>query len=507
MNPPHRPHRPHRPPATARRRPVAALLVLTIALLASGARAADPPAAGRLALSDCRLEHPAGLGSVPARCGELPVAEDPSQPGGRQIRLRIALVPALDRGRMREPLFIVAGGPGQAASDFYVAAAGAFGPARRTHDLILVDQRGTGGSNRLRCDFPADFDVDTPTPDEIRALSAACRAHLAGRPEFYTTSIAVRDLDAVRAALGYSSIDLYGISYGTRVVQHYARRYPTRARAVVLDGILPPGRSPVLETPLAAQRALEIMFARCRRESGCDHAFPELSHRFDVLRGELGAHPVRLTLPDPATGQPREFQFDAGTLAGTVRLLNYYSATTALLPFLLDRAAKGDVAALGSQLLLFTQNLDAQLAYGMNVAVTCTEDATLLAPTERAALSGTYLGTLQIDGLVTMCEGWPKGVIDADLAAPLDSPVPALLLSGEADPVTPPAFGARAAAGFHDQVHVVVPGQGHGQLGIGCAPELIARFLAAGTARGLDVGCLRSAAAPPFVLSYAGPAP
>lgn len=493
-----------RPRPDRRLRPGA--LIAAVLLLAAVVPARAAPV-GRVEFRDCRLEHPAGLASLPARCGALEVAEDPAHPEGRRITLRIALLEALDRSRAKEPLFIVAGGPGQAATDFYAVASGAFGPTRRLHDLVLVDQRGTGGSNRLRCDFPPDFDIDTPTPAQIRELSAECRTHLPGRPEFYTTSVAVRDLDAVRAALGYRSISLYGISYGTRVVQHYVRRYPDRARAVVLDGILPPDRSPVPETPFAAERALDLMFARCQADAACERAFPALAERFAALRTQLATHPVRLKLADPATGAPRDFDFDATALAGTVRLLNYYAATTALLPFLLDRAAKGDLAALGAQLLLFTQNLDEQLAYGMNVAVSCTEDAPLLSAGERAAAAKTYLGTLQVDGLVTLCEGWPRGLMDTDLRAPLDSRVPALLLSGEADPVTPPAFGERAAAGFRDHVHVVVPGQGHGQLGTGCAPELIANFLAAGTARGLDVRCLKGEAAPPFILNYAGPAP
>ncbi len=482
--------------------PLAALAALAASL--APAAAASPPA---LELSDCRLEHPAGLGSLAARCGALSVAENPAEPGGRRITLKVAVVPALDRRRAREPLFIVAGGPGQAATDFYVAYAGAFAPAQRGHDVVLVDQRGTGGSNRLTCRFPADFDVATPSPARIRELSAACRQGLAGRPEFYTTSVAVGDLDAVRAALGFERISLYGISYGTRVVTHYLRRYPSRVRAVVLDGVLPPDASPLADTPLAAQRALDLAFARCHADGACEQAFPDLARRFRDLQAELAAHPRHLRLADPSSGAARELDFDASAFAGTVRLLNYYAATTALLPYLVDRAARDDYAPLAAQLLMLGSHVDAQLAYGMNAAVTCAEDVPALRRVDRAALAGTYLGGQQLDGLAALCAGWPAGVVDADLYQPLASAVPALLLSGEADPVTPPAYGARAAAGFSDHLHVVVKGQGHGQAAIGCAPRVIARFLDAGTARGLDVACLEAATAPPFVLDPSGPAP
>jgi pimeloyl-ACP methyl ester carboxylesterase len=183
------------------------------------------------------------------------------------------------------------------------------------------------------------------------------------------------------------------------------------------------------------------------------------------------------------------------------------SSRTALLPFLLDRAARDDFGPLAAQLLLLGAHLDAQLAYGMNAAVTCAEDLPSLARADRAALAGTYLGSQQLDGLAALCAGWPRGPVDADLYAPLASAVPALLLSGEADPVTPPAYGERAAAGFADRLHVVVKGQGHGQLMSGCAPRVIARFLDAGTTRGLDVGCLESATALPFLIDRSGPAP
>ncbi|MBS0395945.1 MAG: alpha/beta hydrolase, partial [Proteobacteria bacterium] len=265
--------------------------------------------------------------------------------------------------------------------------------------------------------------------------------------------------------------------------------------------------SPLADTPLAAERALGLAFARCRADAGCGAAFPGLEQRFEALRAALAAHPRHLSLPDPASGAPRELDFGAEALAGTVRLLNYTAPGTALLPFLLDRATRGDLAPLAAQLLALGSRLDAQLAYGMNAAVTCSEDVPYAARADRARLAGTYLGVQQLDGLVTLCEGWPRGVVDADLYAPLASAVPALLLSGEADPVTPPAYGARLAAGLAGARHVVVRGQGHGQLAVGCTPRLMARFLELGSARALDVGCLESAAAPPFVLDPSGPAP
>jgi pimeloyl-ACP methyl ester carboxylesterase len=480
----------------------------TTCLLCGGAvRAVAAPAPARLPLAECRLPHPAGLGSVPARCGTLEVAENPAEPRGRHIRLAVAVVPGLAVAPGTPPLFVVAGGPGQSARDFYAAMAGAFAPTLRTRDLVLLDQRGTGGSNALRCDFPDDFDVASPPPAVIRELAAKCRAGLPGRPEYYTTSVAVGDLDAVRAALGYPRIALYGVSYGTRVVEHYLRRHPERVAAIVLDGVLPPDRPLGTDTPLDAERALGIMFARCHRDAACDQAFPELAARFARLLVEVAAHPARVTVADPADGTPATVEFDRAQLAGAVRLLNYYTATTALLPFFIDRATHGDFAPFASQLVALGQHLGDQLAYGMNAAVSCSEDVPSYARADRARLADTYLGTAQLDELATLCEGWPRGVVDADLFAPLASDVPALLLSGEADPVTPPAAAARAAAGLRRSVSVVVRGQGHGQLAVGCAPRVIAGFLEALSTTGLDTTCLAAADADPFVVNPGGPAP
>ncbi len=167
------------------------------ALLFTARPAVPAPAAGALLLHDCRLEHPAGLASVAARCGQLAVPENPAEPAGRSLLLAVAVVPALDRAHALEPLFIIAGGPGQAASGFYAGYAPAFGGILRRHDLVLVDQRGTGSSARLDCQMPADLELGTPSVARLQALSAACRAALPGRPPYYTTSVAVRDLEAI----------------------------------------------------------------------------------------------------------------------------------------------------------------------------------------------------------------------------------------------------------------------------------------------------------------------
>ena len=475
-----------------------ARIALILSLLLAG------PPAGAVALSDCRLPRPGG-GSVPARCGVLTVPEDYASKG-RTIDLKIAVVPASEPSRAAEPVFILAGGPGQAATEFYALAAPAFAPVNRRHALVLIDQRGTGGSNRLDCDFPDDLAVVTPPPEELTRLSAACLAKLPGRPQFYTTSVAILDLDAVRAALGYETLSFYAVSYGTRVAQHYLRRFPAHVRAVILDGVVPP--QTILGESLAqdAERALELIYARCAAQPSCRAVFPDPAGDYAAFNRQLRSAPLQLSATDPSTGAATSVAFGPDELAGTIRLLSYTAPTSSLIPLLLHEATAGRAQPLAAQLLMFSRALDVTLAYGMHNSVACSEDVALFGPPD-PSLAHTYLGRTEFEGLVALCKPWPRGVVDADLHAPLSAHVPALILAGEADPISPPAFATAAARGFPDHKLVVVRGQGHGQIAVGCTPELMARFLAASSATAVDATCLDAAAPAPFFVDFAGPPP
>ncbi len=464
----------------------------------------------KLVTEPCRLENPSGLSSVAARCGYLEVAENPDAAAGAKIRLHVALIAALRSQPSAEPLFIVSGGPGSAASQFYAATAPAFERIRRERDLVVVDQRGTGLSNPLDCDIPENFDVGQVALDRLRDLIRSCREHLqAHQLEYYTTSVAVRDLDQVRAALGYERIALYGVSYGTRVVEHYARRFAEHARAVILDGAVVP------ETPvgpwiaLDAQATLNRIFRACEGNHDCSQKFPNLAPRFVLLLDSVTHKPRDLELADPVTGRGNHLQVTRDYLVAAVRLLSYNSQTIALLPLLLDEAARGNLAPLVAQSVMTTRALTDQLSIGMHNSVVCADDVPFYAGAkiDRDALARTYIGTTQLDGLIEICRIWPRGVADPDLHAPLNSRVPALVLSGELDPVTPPANGAAVAKEFSDSLHVVAAGQGHGQLATGCIPRLMAQFIDAGTTRTLDASCAKGIVGLPFFLNYSGPAP
>ncbi|MEO6169403.1 MAG: alpha/beta fold hydrolase [Lysobacter sp.] len=492
-----------------------ALFALLSMALVPAARAAQASGPGTtLAFSPCRLEHPLGLISLEAECGRLSVPENRQAPAGRKLQLFVARLPSLSRRHSPAPLFILAGGPGLGASTFYTTASSAFTRIRRNHDIVIVDQRGTGKSHPLNCPIDEQQLWDASEADTARIMGE-CRKRLEGDHDLsqYTSSVAVQDLDAVRQAMGYQRIALYGSSYGTRVAQHYARRFPANTLALILDGVVPPTQVLGVTTPLDAEDSLQRIFARCRAEPACFRQFGDPAVDYRQLRDKLAAAPVAVTLPNPRSGLPTPLQFSAAAFAGALRLSSYSSDRAALLPLTLHLANReAQYTPLASQYLLASAGYDAVLAYGMHNSVVCTEDVPFFASplVNREKLAATFLGNSQLDALQALCREWPRGPMDPDFHQPLSSRVPALLLSGSADPVTPEYFADEAARGFTQALRITLPGQGHGQLLQNCIDRIMADFLqvaAAGRTLRVDQSCASKLKAAPFFLSLNGPAP
>jgi len=474
-------------------------------LLAGHAAASSP----LLRLEDCQLESTVTRGSAEARCGWFEVAENRDDKAGKRIRIHVAVLPAFRKQPLNDPLFIISGGPGQAASDFYLSSAVAFDRLRTDRDLVIVDQRGTGKSQFLQCKLPDEIEMAHVNKEVVQRYTRQCLNDLVGDPRYYTTSVAVRDLDDIRQALGYDKINLYSVSYGTRVAQHYARRYPHRLRSMVLDGVVPVELALGPAIAIHAQQALDTILRRCEADTDCGAAFPKLADKFAILRGELAAHAVPISIADPRTSKRIEMEFGVGHLAVALRLLSYSDDTASLLPFLIDEAAQHRPQAMAAQALLVARSLKDQMALGMQYAVICTEDMPFIAEASRndPTIAASYMGRMFLDTLGATCEVWPRGNIDSDFHAPLHSDVPALLLSGDNDPVTPAAFGEQAARGLTQSKHVVFAGQGHGQLQSRCGASLIRRFVESGSAKNLDVSCVAQVMPTPFIIDANGPKP
>lgn len=488
-------------------------LTLALAALAALAAAgcapapAAPAAAPRLALAPCRLSEP-GLAAdtVAAECGALSVPENRNTPGSRTIDLRVVVIPAVSRGAAPEPLFLLAGGPGQAASEAFTPLLPALAQVGQTRDIVLVDQRGTGGSAPLSCPAEAEgLEASSGAPEDPAVLAwwRACLAGLDADPAQYTTEIAARDLDEVRAALGYERVNLLGVSYGTRAALTYLRLFPERVRALVLDGVVPPDMAIGAAMARDGQRALDLTLDACAADAACAAAFPDLRADFAALLERLAAERPLVALDDPFTGAPAEVRLTRELAAVTVHGLSYAPETAALLPLLIHTAQReGDLRPLAAQSLITSRQLADQIALGMRASVLCAEDA----PRYPAAAAEGYLGDLMPRALGAACAVWPRGEA-GPATAPVESDVPALLLSGERDPVTPPAYGEAVAAGLPNSLHLVAPGQGHNVFFRGCLPALVAEFLEAGGAAGLDASCVGRLGPPPFFTSFTGPVP
>ncbi len=450
--------------------------------------------------------------ALSAECASVKVAENPAEPNGRTIELFVARVPAISLNKKADPLFLIAGGPGTSSVDLYTSSAGPFERVRRDRDIILVDQRGTGRSHRLDCDYGDQNLFERLDEVEVGAANIKCRDDLEKTSDLrmYTTSVAVGDLDHVRKLFGYERINLYGNSYGTRVAQHYARRFPKSTRTVILDGVVNP--EVVLGPAIAidAERALERILARCARDATCVKAFTDPSADYHALRAQLVAKPVKTMVSDAATGRPINFDFTSRHLSAVLRFASYNDDQAALLPLSLHLAThEANFTPLASQFRVFAHSLEASFAYGMHNSVACSEDAPLIDSTklDLPALNATHMGAEQVEQLIEACKDWPRGVVDDDLHAPLKSDAAALLLSGADDPVTPPEYAAIAQRAFADSKHVIVAGHGHGQLGTPCIDRIIGNFVAAGSAKGLDTSCTEKLKPMPFFITLAGPAP
>ncbi len=486
---------------------------LTAALLACFAgpcalSQVDTTAPG-LALEDCRIRAGAGFPGIKARCGTLLRPEDPSNPDSADLQLHVAIVPALSLEPDPDPFVPIAGGPGQSTIQFYAGVASAFEDVRRTRDIVLLDQRGTGKSAPMQCDVDEDIIEGAFSREQTIGVTRGCLEDLPHDPRFFTTSVAVQDLEALRVALGYSQLNIYGISYGSRVAQHFLRQFPDSTRTVVLDGVVAPQIALGPGIAIKAQNMLERIFDRCVESEACDARFPNIRDEFTVLLQRLADEPVSIHMPNPVDGTPKDVVFGDSELAGALRMLSYHPNTVALMPLLIDEAINGNFQPLASQFLMIAESMSDALALGMHNSVVCTEDAPYFTGVEvdRSELEATYIGPVQLDALDAICSVWPRGVLDQDFKEPVTSDVPVLLLSGEMDPITPPAYADLAAVDLGNALHLTGRKQGHGLAPRGCAAGIIGDFVETANVQDLDAGCLDRLHAMPFFLDFSGPSP
>lgn len=445
-------------------------------------------ALGSLEFTPCSLSSPLSRGSLEAHCTTFEVPEDRANPQGRKIALNIAwLAPEKETDLQPDPVFFLAGGPGQAAVATYPQVDAAFNEVRKHRNVILVDQRGTGKSNLLACDTPEGDDF---SPAAMQAEAEKCAAKLAPKadPRFYTTTDAVADLDAVRAAIGAEKINLVGVSYGTRVAQQYAMRHPQATRSIVLDSVVPNTLQLGNIFARNLDDALALQFAQCTKTASCKDKLGDPRAELDTLLAKLRAQPVTVRYRDASSGEEREDVLRAETVAGLVRMYAYMPAAAALLPKLIHEASNGRYENLMALAQMMQGDMKDAMAMGMQLSVVCSEDSEGMVA--NSADEGTVLGNQMTQGIAAMCAAWPKGNVPADFHQPLSGGVPALVLEGEFDPVTPPRYGEEVVKTLPNGRLLVLRGQGHNVIGAGCMPKLLAQFIEKTDAKALDGACL-----------------
>ncbi|MGK7296202.1 MAG: alpha/beta hydrolase [Candidatus Wenzhouxiangella sp. M2_3B_020] len=454
----------------------------------------------------CELSAAAGRISVSALCGTLEVPEDRDEPDGRQLELAWAVVEAPTGNPEPDPVFFLAGGPGQSARDTAPIISRYLDDVNNGRDLIFLDQRGTGGSNALDCDFGDETFLTEPDLDEIDALLRDCHESLDADVRHYTTIDAVEDLDALRRHLGYERVNLVGGSYGTRVAQVYLKRFPDVVRSVVIDGVVPMRLALGAEHAVMLDRAIDKLLAACTSGAKCSERFPDLDEAFAELKRTYDESPRTIQVTDPRTGVAEELEFSKAVLGSSLRFLAYSPVTQMMIPYLIHEAAATDSPErLAAQALMTSSQMSEQIAIGLNFAVGCAEDWPYW-PDETNS-EGTLLGDSFTELYARVCEWWPADPVGPDYHDPFTSRVPVLILSGELDPVTPPVYGDQAAEQFPNSTHIVAEGRGHITLTNSCIASIANRFIAEASVVDLDTECTERIGPEPFFLDLLGPAP
>lgn len=441
-------------------------------------------------------------------CGKFAVFENRATRTGRKIELNLVVVPARAEKPEPDALFLFEGGPGGAVTEWAPGLPQEFANVLAKRDIVLVDQRGTGGSHPLQCDLGVRQEDPRTAYREPFPLEPirACRKALEKIADLtqYTTSIAMDDIDEVRSWMGFSKINLLGGSYGTRAAQVYVRRHPESVRAVVLTGLVGMNHRLPLYHARDGQRALDLLFSLCAQER-CGGAFPNLRDEFLEVLKRLETTPGRATIDNPwKPGERVELTVDRRVFGEAMRSSLYSVAGSTRVPWVIHRAFQGDFAPFFELTVGWRVGIELGLAHGMYLSVACAEDTSFISDVDEAfEVAGTYLGDVRTRAQRAACREWPRAEIPADFHQPLRSDAPILILEGNLDPVTPPVWAYAALATLPNARVVTIEGGHHGFEGLepaDCISGITDRFLETADAKNLDVSCVGRLARPAFVV-------
>ena len=449
-------------------------------------------ASPRIELKRCRLE---GI-QEDVLCGSYSVYEDRNARRGRRIQLYIAVLPATGREHAADPVFFLSGGPGEGASDSIGSFVQGFEALREKRDIVFVDQRGTGLSNPLTCEFSSlDEALHGLLSFSFQSgMVERCRKELEAKADlrYYATPIAMDDLDDVREALGYDRINLLGISYGTRSAMVYMRSHGEHVRSAILRAVAPVNMKATLPAAGHGQAALQALIEAVLAEEASRNAYPDIQGELDGVLKDLFERPLLLDALNPLTGKQEQIHMTRELFGGGIWFLLANTDSAAYVPLVIDQASHQNFGPFLESVIPVGLGLSKALSLGVSLTTMCSEDTPLISKTEiEPATSGTFLGDTKVLNQIKICQQWPRGYLPDGYNQPISSKIPVLMISGEFDPVDGLDLARGIEKKFSNATHIVIPNGAHQPAFPGCVRDLVQAFIERGRGAGLDLSCLK----------------
>jgi pimeloyl-ACP methyl ester carboxylesterase len=437
-------------------------------------------------------------------CGWLSVPEVHSKPEGKVIKLGVMILKANGANKKSDPLIMMQGGPGGSTIQTYWLA---MQPSeiRQTRDIVLFDQRGTKNTKpQLKCGELHDLTLRTIeqqlSSEENIKLSedalAACRTRLLKEGvnlDAFDSIENASDVEALRAALGYDEMNLYGVSYGTLLALHVMRDHPAKIRSVVLDAVVPTQENFGAAAAQSENRSLTEFFGACAADAKCNSSYPNLEKVFYETVEKLNKQPARVRMFDNETGTTySNAVVDGIALQQFVFQSLYATPLLPILPHIIYDVSIGNYDSLGNLASLFV--FDDSVSFGMYYSVLCAEDSDF----DPATVDFTGVRPQIVERakrdlpfIIRSCKTWNVEQLPKTVDDPVVSDIPTLVLNGRFDPITPPQNGQEAAKTLNNSYFFEFPNTGHGAFQTNeCANQIVEAFLSDPSKRPSD-DCLQ----------------
>ena len=442
-------------------------------------------------------------------CGYLIVPEMHANPDGPTLQLAVVILSARNTSFYPDPIIWNTGGPGGSTIDDYLVDL-SWHPLRENRQIILLDQRGTGHSIPvLKCPevidyYREDLEKEEEVDDNSGYIAAIseCRDRLKSEGNnlsAFNTNENAADLEDLRQVLGYETVNLFGVSYGSRLVLTMMRNHPESIRSVILDGVFPPQANINLDRVARADRSFTELFDYCQKNPACRSAYPDLERTFLDLVDFLDENPADVQYVDTSINKTYDSTLTGDDFAYVIYMALYSHQFIPLLPFMIQEIQDGRYAVveeMGSMLFF-----DDSMSEGMYWSVMCSQkDKHQGFALENKNSQPQIVAAFTEDDPENqeLCNAWGVESLGKEFHQPVSSDVPTLLLNGRFDPITPPEYGIEASRTLPNSTVVIFPNVGHAAFDSGdCANQILQDFIEL-PEREVDLSCVENIADPVF---------